>query len=304
MGQNKNGREILSRGSGASLAFAKMCQKGNFKKAIVYIEGESDVILYKKIIDKEYAELSQTRGKAAAMSTIKKANLMKQKGLLAIVDSDFDHILNIGPDENVIRTDTHDIETLMIESGAFDDVPDGFIDERKLNNSIYNEESLWERIIDIASCIGKIRLLSAENGWNMKFADDNSNKDFLDDERIIYLKDGELKFDAHQYIWKCINNAVRCSITVRDAYECYKNDNRAFDIWQICRGHDLSELIALVYSRTIFGKRNVYRTEVENTIRAVYIKSRKFGETKMCDDIKNWQSANESWKVLSDAYMS
>lgn len=301
MGKSRRtGADMLRRGSGAGQAYARMLRCGNFNQAIVYVEGSSDVYFYHWMVDNSHVTLQQMIGKNAAIEAVLEANRKKVRGVLAIVDSDFDHLLNIDPDDNVIRTDTHDIETLMISRGAFQYVPAQYIDEKKLNNSQYNLDLLWEKIIEIASSIGKIRLLSKENNWNMKFSDDVRGKDILEISAVIKLIDGKICFDARQYIWECINIASNCLVDVQTAYKIYIKDKRKFDTWQICRGHDLSLLISMIYSREFLGKRNLYRTEIETLISSTFIASRKFKRTQMFEDIKHWQECNLGWKILSD----
>lgn len=304
MAKNRGtGADMLRRGSGAGQAYARMLRCGNFNQAVVYVEGISDIQFYHWMTDNAHVTLHQMTGKDAAMDAVSQANKRKTRGVLAIVDSDFDHLLNIGPDDNVIRTDTHDIETLMISEGAFQYVPARYIDETKLGNSKYDLDSLWAKLIEIASSVGRIRLLSKENNWNMKFSDGAHGNEILEISDVIKLVDGEIVFDEHQYIWECINAASNCSVDVRTAYKIYTEDKREFDTWQICRGHDLSLLISMLYSKEYLGKRNLYRDEIETLISSTFIASRKFKKTQMCRDIKLWQEGNIGWKILSDELM-
>lgn len=305
MGKTKSsGAEMLRRGSGAGQAYMRMMRSGHFNRAIVYVEGESDIQFYRWIIDHSCVDLHQMEGKDAAMDAVMYANQKKEKGVLAFVDSDFDHILNIGPDTNVIRTDTHDIETLMISGGAFQYVRDDYVDTTKLEGSDYSADSLWNKVIEIAKAVGKIRLLSKANDWNMKFSSGGiRDKDNLEADGVIKLQNGEIIFDAHQYIYECINAASDCAVGVATVYEAYKTDSNEYDTWQICRGHDVSMIISILYSKTHFGKRNVYRDEIEKMITSTYIASRKFKKSKMYDDIKQWQYSNIGWKILSDEMM-
>ncbi len=302
MGKNSySGRNMLRRDSGAGQAYTRMMRQRNKNVAIVYVEGDSDVLFYRWIIDDSRACLQHMIGKEAAMDAVISANKRNQSGVLALVDSDFDHILSIVNAENIIITDTHDIETLMIRDGAFEYVRDSYIDPNNLRTSEYDENSLWNKVIEIAKAAGKIRLLSNIKGWNMKFSDEGMRgKDNLEAEGVIKYTHGKIQFDAHAYIYECIRTANNCSVDVATAYAEFLNESNEYDTWQICRGHDLTRIISILYSKSILGKKNVYKDEIEKIITSTYIASGKFVKTNMYSDIKKWEEGNSPWKILKD----
>ncbi len=302
MGKNSySGRNMLRRSSGAGQAYIRMIRQRNPNFAIVFVEGDSDVLFYRWLIDDSRAYLQQMIGKEDAMDAVVGANQKNQKGVLALVDSDFDHILNIVNAENIIITDTHDIETLMIRDGAFKYVRDSYIDRHILKTSEYDENSLWNRVIEIAKDVGRIRLLSKINGWNLKFSDEGiRDKDNLEADGIIKFKNGQIQFDAHSYIYECIKTSNICNVDVATAYSAYKNDSREYDTWQICRGHDLTILISILYSKPNLGKKFVNKDAIEKLITSTYIASGDFSKTNMYADIKRWESDNLPWKILED----
>lgn len=293
------GKEAFQRSSGAGAAFAKMMRAGSFEKAIVYVEGDSDTAFYKWLTDKKYVDIQYMVGKDAAISAVQKS---KKRGVLALVDSDFDNILNINYDDNIIKTDTHDIETMMIKEDAFKYAKERYIDVTKVNNSQFTEESIWELVIDFATRIGKVRLLSVKNNWNLKFKDDKG-KDVLEYDKIIIYKNDEIDIDIRQYIWECINLSDSCDVEVATVFQQYKEDNETYDTWQICRGHDLSLLISIFYSKEMFGKKFIHRDTVEDLMASTYIASRKFKKSQMKNEIMKWQEDNKGWKILSDELM-
>ena len=298
MTKNKRaGAEMMQRNKGASVAFDRMLRSGNFNSVIVHIEGNSDIAFYRWFIDEKVVQLQQNDGKSAAMAAAAEATKRKIKGIVAIVDSDFDHILNNGPDENVIRTDTHDIETLMLREDLFRISEANYIDKRKKEYESYTQDEIWTDIIEIATKMGKLRLLSLENNYNLNF---KNVEPLLDKEDIISCDGGKIVFDLSQYIYQCVNQTDNCSITVKDLKTVFNNDARKFDTWQICRGHDISNIISIVYSPKCLGWRNVTRNEIENLISSTYIVSRKFKKTTMYQDIKDWQNQNLGWKILSN----
>lgn len=292
-----SGATMMARNAGAGVAFARMMRAGTFKQAIVYVEGISDINFYTWLIDCKNVDLQPMDGKADAVDAVERANHANKKGILAMVDSDFDYLLSIQHQPNIILTDTHDIETLMYKDDAFMFSAKSFVDTRKLNTSNYNEDTLWEEAIEITCRIGRLRLLSMQNNWNLNF---KAAEEYL--EELIQLKNGCINFDIRQYAWECCNQSS-LQKPFKEIWEAYEANTESYDCWHLCRGHDLSKIISIIYSSAMFGRRRVYPPEIENVISSTYIASRKFKKTQMYQTIKQWQQNNIGWKILSDQLM-
>ena len=62
----------------------------------------------------------------------------------------------------------------------------------------------------------------------------------------------------------------------------------------------MSLITSIVYSKNMYGQRNVSRSEIENLIHSNYILTRKIKKTDLYRDIKDWQIENCEWKILND----
>ena len=288
------GKAMMSRDAGASYAFAKLCRSGKIKPVIINVEGDSDINFYRWFTDRR-VELNQNNGKSAAIEAVAIAIRANKKGIVAIVDSDFDHILKIGPDKNVFRTDTHDIETMMLKEDLLRFSDPNLRDISKSSNLSFDD--IWNHILDIGMRIGKLRLISTEKNMNLNFKEAERQ---LDKDEIIAFKNNQIVFDVNKYINYCVPYYSGRNELIRDIKETLERDKREFDIWQICRGHDLSLIISIFYSKRMLGKRNVSRDEIENLIHSNYIISRKIKKTVLYQSIKDWQIENCEWKILSD----
>lgn len=297
MAKTESGAQMMRRGSGSGRALAQMMQSRIPNMAIVYVEGESDINFYKWLVNRDKVTLSPMQGKEAAVEAILYDNKTCKKGRLAIVDSDFDNILNIDPDKNIIRTDTHDIETLMLREGIFRTSEERYANTRKMDSFGLSFDNVYLSIMDIGCTMGKIRLISHEQCLNLNFKEVERK---LEIDNLIYIQEGKVNFNVRQYIWECQNASFNCPKKFSEIYSIFLNDNRTFDPWQICRGHDLSLLISILYSKNMIGKRNVYKEEIENVVSIGYIYSNKFKTSRMYNDIKEWQKENTGWVILSD----
>ncbi|MEH2247129.1 DUF4435 domain-containing protein [Nostoc sp.] len=96
---------------------------GNF----LLVEGSSDKTFYKRFVDKLVCELVETSGKPSskqrAIDILKILEQSNFQGVLAIVDADFDRLETLlYTSYNLLRTDSHDLETMLINSLAFNKV--------------------------------------------------------------------------------------------------------------------------------------------------------------------------------------
>ncbi|MFC1692342.1 DUF4435 domain-containing protein [Candidatus Latescibacterota bacterium] len=94
-----------------------------FTGTIVVVEGDSDARVYCRFFDDTFCRVIPAHGKNNALIVM--ASLGKDGfiGILAIIDSDYTKLNEIdlrGPD--ILVTDTHDLETMIISSKALDNV--------------------------------------------------------------------------------------------------------------------------------------------------------------------------------------
>lgn len=88
------------------------------------VEGESDVKFFNKFLNNSVCKAisisdKSDSNKEEVINLIKDFNNKKQKGYIGIVDADFDNILertDLPLPENIIMTDYHDIEMVILES--------------------------------------------------------------------------------------------------------------------------------------------------------------------------------------------
>ena len=158
-------------------------------------------------------------------------------------------------------------------------------------------DDIWSIIISIGKKIGKLRLISTEKKWNLDFKEAERQ---LESDEIITLKKGQIVFDFDKYINYCVPYYTGRNEKIRSIKDIIEKDKREFDTWQICRGHDLSLITSIVYSKNMYGQRNVSRSEIENLIHSNYILTRKIKKTDLYRDIKDWQIENCEWKILND----
>jgi hypothetical protein len=102
------------------------------------VEGGSDKVFYERFTDRSVCELVTVSGKPSSkLRVIAVLKILEEgtgfKGVLAIVDADFDRLTALPCySSNLLYTDTHDLETMLINSPAFDKVLSEFSSREKV----------------------------------------------------------------------------------------------------------------------------------------------------------------------------
>jgi len=262
--------------------------------AFVIVEGDSDARVYRKFVDEKRCRVIPAHGKSNVLSAMETLEADETDGILAIVDNDFWRLDSVEPNsENILVTDTHDLETLIISSGALDTVLEEFGAPKKLL-SIGN---VRDTLLRTALPIGFIRWISSSRQENLslRFKDvsfvtvvecsGNSMKTSID--RLLT----EVKRHTHNVIIDERFIRTRISELIR---------SKRHDPWQVCRGHDMVHILTIGL-RQVFGNRHAHSIGYEQVDRILRL-SFGFGEfsrTKLFTSIKNWERANRGYPVLA-----
>lgn len=145
--------------------------RSNFSGTFLLVEGRSDKIFYERFVDKTLCELIVTSGKPSSKQrAIEILNILEKssfQGILAIVDADFDSLqtlLHSSP--NLLRTDTHDLETMLIKSPALEKVLNEFGSEEKITK--FNKD-IRNTLLKTGISVGYLLWISQCDGLNLTF---------------------------------------------------------------------------------------------------------------------------------------
>lgn len=268
----------------------------NKQQTYVLVEGDTDIAFYKNIIEKKCCKIKFCDGRENVEKAILECNKAKIRGVIGIIDRDFDAILGIENDtENLFITDTHDMETMSLKDQTFERVNNEYGDDDKLEKFEKNKKkTLFDKVLEIGICIGKIRLSDKINKFEIGF-NDMEIKDYLTDD---------FEFETENFI----NNAIRGSKQKNNKYSVVQKIEeelaKDYDVWQICRGHDLTEIIAACYSNekasSVGNHKAKYlrANDIERALRMSYVLD-KFYNTNLYKSIVSWQSKNEDMRILN-----
>jgi len=259
---------------------------------ILIVEGSTDARVYRRLVSETECRLIPATGKYKAISAL---NILEEggfDGVLTIVDADLWRLDGIEPNSsNLLLTDSHDLETMILHSDALDNVLSEFgstIEIAKLGRPIRDV------LLDGGLPIGYLRWLSspAKDDLSLKFKKLSFEK-FVDEKTLRVSVDNlirELKIDSKDATLD--ENAMK--------HRMMALDREGHDQWQVCSGHDLVRILSIGLI-SIFGNprrgNTVTLDQLDGMLRLAYNYS-QFCLTRLHNSIEGWETANPTFWVL------
>jgi len=260
--------------------------------AFCIVEGGDDKKFYRRFIDEGACKILVSRGWEAAIEVLAILNEDEFSGVLAIIDADGRHIEDRAVEiDNLIVTDTHDLETELFGSQvAFRKSLIELGDEELCSRFEAQHGSIPDRIKEACKMLGYLRLLSASEGYFLTFRK-LKYSEFVDDE--------SLAADVPAMIKAVCDDSVRHDLDhaeIRSKLERMVDPKH--DLLLLCRGHDLMGVFSLGLRRAI-GKNNpawIATELVESRFREAY-EDREFVATRLFARVKEWELSNPPFRV-------
>ena len=256
------------------------------KVPVIYVEGDKDYKLFSHLFKKASCQIVQCNGKNKVIATITKLNKFKIPGVLAIADADFDRLMSEGLKvrDNLYYTDSHDSETMILQGDTFDALLSEYADEEKIQQFYQYHDSPLQVILGICSKIGFVEYYSQNFQTGLCFKEVHHNR-FIDDEYFT--------FDYKGFVTALINGSKSLPYKDKVKKDLLDGETRFQDkIWDICRGHDLTDVISFFFKHYGSEKFLSYyenSDKVESLLRMSY-HHKMFEETALYSSLKKWQT--------------
>ncbi len=264
-----------------------------YSGTFVIVEGDSDARVYKKFVDRDHCRVIPAHGKSNVLNAMEQLETDTRGGVLAIVDSDFWRLDGVAPDNaNILVTDTHDLETMIIASAAFDAVMEEFAAPRKLNRL----GDARENVLRASLPIGYIRWISgsSQDNLSLRFKD-------VSFFAVIDHADGSMKTNIDSLMAEVKRHSSGLKVDEpfirRKLSELIRS--REHDPWQVCRGHDMVHILSIGL-REVFGNRHARSIGYEQVDRLLRLSFGygEFAKTRLFKDIESWEKRNKGRHVL------
>jgi uncharacterized protein DUF4435 len=243
----------------------------------VLLEGDSDVRLYRKLIDGNNVEVKQAYCSGGNGLTVLKKVLKtlreddQNDRVIGIRDADFLHLNNKKENASYLFvTDCHDMEMMTIASDkAFKSI----IAEH-CGDCLPDYQKLRQDILRSIKFLGGIRWYNEKNACKYNFDGLGFGK---------YYNSETLELDQQ----KCVEDInQRSSNKTQDAEitEVNKIIDKVNDLLNLCNGHDFTKAFAL---HATMNYRQVSHASIESGLRQAY-GSAEFEKTVLYESLKVW----------------
>lgn len=266
-------------------------RRSTFLGAFLLLEGSSDKIFYERFINIKTCQSVSLSGKPSSkLRVIEVLKILEQstfQGVLAIVDADFDHLdTSSHYCSNLLRTDSHDLETMLINSFALDKVIAEFGSEEKLINF---DRDVRTTLLEAGMSIGYLLWLSQRDELNLTFDGIKFSK---------FINEQTLQIDEFKLIQEVQNKSQAFLLKNEDLQQRLTNlKSNSHDPWQVCCGHDLVEILCLGLRKAIGSTNRIEPNSLESSLRLAYEEA-YFLKTQIYSGICTWESNNQPFKVL------
>ena len=179
------------------------------------------------------SNITITYTKSIALAVLSILEQIDFPGILVIVDTDFDALEGKGfSSPNVLYTDTHDPETMLIKSPALEKVLGEFGSENKIEQFKQDTgKDVRSILLESGLPIGYLRWVSSQNGYSLKFEGLDFSK-FLDKEKLTIGESKLIKTVKDKSQRQDIPNEQ-----IKSSIQKLKRGNH--DPWHLCCDHDL-----------------------------------------------------------------
>lgn len=243
----------------------------NYGKVIVVVEGADDVDVYGKVMDANAVCFYPDCNCDKHVVVLDALNGCYGSRLLAIKDADFDHLeKRTYPYENLLLTDTHDLEGMIVEACL---------------PYLQGVDAIRCQGITLAPIYAELEDISYLKWFNHVTQSNLCFRGIIPDKNF------------HNYFNSVVANTdTEVKVTLDDV-AVFKGQHSGASLKELCNGHDIFEEIyvrAKAAHVANFAKKMFFRR-----LRAAYPQE-KFVSTSLFRAIKAWEAAN-GYRILAVA---
>ena len=269
--------------------------RDQFSGTFLIVEGQTaDSRVYKRLVDSEQVQVTPAHNKDNAIATLKILEEADFAGVVAIIDADFWRLEGLDPTSpNLFITDTHDLETMLLESPALDKLLDEFGSAQKITDfAANNNMDVRQALLVAARPIGYLRWVSQRGDFSLKF------------EGIVFsrfIDHDTLHIDISELIREVKNKSRRHDLDDNDLRNKIDElTDSKHSAWDICCGHDLVYILSFGLRR-ILGSNDSNEVEpetLERFLRTGY-ESAYFLSTRLYQALREWEPFNPPFRIFS-----
>jgi hypothetical protein len=253
-------------------------------------EGDTDTRVWEYFVDSTKCHVENASNKHNAVKVLNILEKDNFAGVLAVVDADFDILEKTVPlSPNLLLTDTHDLETMLLKSPALEKVLREHGSTEKIKR--FPQDIIRQTLLESAKIIGYLRWASLKFNYGLKF-EGLAFKKFVNEDTLI--------LDELKLIQTVKNNSQKPGLEdqeIRANMDSLKTDTQ--DMWYVCCGHDMTSILSIALCKALgsCNSKTVEPNVLEQNLRLAY-ESSYFCKTQLYAAIQQWEKNNQPFQVL------
>jgi hypothetical protein len=263
--------------------------------AFLLVEGEDDKKLLRRFVNEPDCKIVVAHGKPNVLEALQILQRTGVQGICGVVDLDYSAILgSVVEGSDIVTTDTHDLETMLLASSACDDVLTEFgagedaIAAFRLRFGC----GIREWLLRTAEPIGLLRLFSERDSLSLDF-DGLALEDFVSEHTLALNLD---------HLIDIVITRSRCVVLGEEMRRRVSDlkSGSPLDPWQVCQGHDLVDLMSIALRRVLARNHpsHVKRERLETALRLAYGRE-SFESTNLYASLVQWEAENPRFRVFA-----
>lgn len=273
---------MITRTTGDVLSEMKMVRAA-FSGTILVLEGASDSLFWRSRISRDTCQITVSGGKVTAARVAEALDKENFRGFLVVVDDDFDYFLGKAYEsDNLVATETNDLETLLASSPALEKVLNEFLGHDAAHGKPEVISKIAKEAMEAGSVFGRLRYINRSNALNVSF-DLLSPWKYVD-HSTLKVKEKEL-----------LAEFAKLGNVDSAAAKGWLDGSPTAPVWNIVQGHDFTCLLAIA----LRGKTQHACSEkaICASLRLAY-ESAWFKASAIVRDIVSWEK-RQGFTVLS-----
>ena len=271
----------------------------NEGRVFLIVEGSTDKRVYQWLAAENKCRIIAAQSKENAVKALAMLEDEGILGILAIVDADFmalEDEQSLSP--NLLLTDTHDLEMMILNSLALEKVLDEFGSAVKIKNLVDKcKKDIRSLLLACAMPIGYLRWISLRENLSLKFEDLKFEKFINKDDLTIDIMQLIRIVQSHTTSQKDSQKPLLKDSDLQDKIEQLSSDTH--DPWHICCGHDVVTILSFGLRKAIGNSKITEPDLIEKCLRLAY-EHAFFSQTQLYAAIQIWEEINDTFAVLRD----
>jgi hypothetical protein len=251
-------------------------------------EGDTDSRVWKNLVDSTKCCVENAYNKDKAVEVLNILEKENFAGVLAIVDADFWILEGTVPSSpNLLLTDTHDLETMLLKSPALEKLLLEHGSEQKIKDFA---KDIRQTLLESAKVIGYLRWASLKFDYYLKF-EDLAFKKFVDEGTLVLNKSNLIKTVKDKSQKQGLNERE-----IQQKMDSLTTTTQ--DMWYVCCGHDMIGILSIALCKELGSckPQKVEPNVLEQDLRLAY-ESSYFCKTQLYAAIQQWEKNNQPFQV-------